>query len=391
MHLKIQKKIVLDNIFPIYLMLIGMVLIQVSAPFDLSIFMSMGVWLIVASSILAFIIPFLCNKRYDSCVLLVMALVGLIILSVSFSFSFSYSSIVDAICFLEIPLFISAYNRVDTDKVKKAIYIFFTFLSVFYVIISLTSLAYIYSTKYGDVVFYALTLSYNNPNETAMYIFVCVIVLVSLLNETKNLIAKILLYIDIAANLYLIWLTESRTCVVIAVLFIIGAFVFRNKNMPFWFRNLAFIIHFFFLIISLLFYSVLGSISFMGESFDTGRSEIFNSLINELDIVKFLFGNFSIGFENLHNGFICIFGTVGIFGAIIFFILISRKIKYVQYGVINEGFNRIALLGLLCIVLVTSTEAAFFSAGSVFAASFVSIYLLSISSKREDSDESFTD
>ena len=70
-------------------------------------------------------------------------------------------------------------------------------------------------------------------------------------------------------------------------------------------------------------------------------------------------------------------------GTAAFYYIINDKIFYLGNCVKQSGENKQAFLGLLCMIMYTATEAAFFTAGSAFAVCFLAVYFLCLPEKKE--------
>ncbi len=387
MQIATTSKLKISNEFPLYLMLFGMMAILIATPLRVNAIMSMGTWIIVGASLFAFAVS-LVQKKLDTWYLLViLLLLGTIVLSIAYSFEISYSNLVVAGCFLEIPFFLGAYPSINRVHLRNTIYGCFVILSVYYLLLSFTSLAYLYRTKYGVVQMPYMTLGYNNPNETAMLLFVCLIVLVSLSARTTKKPVFLLLLVDCVSVIFLLWRTLSRTGLVLSVAFLVLVLAYRKKESPSWLRIVSFIIPIGFLFVTLFFDEVLSTIQMFGDTVDTGRNTIYSAVLENMNAVHFLIGDFTIRFENLHNGFWCIFATIGLIGVMMYAFFLFKKMKETQMLCNQESTDKVAFIGLCCILIYTATEAAYLSAGSVFAALVVSVYALAVTREEEETPE----
>lgn len=363
---------------PIYIMLIGMMVIQLFIPLRISFMVSLGIWAIFASSIFSFVVAGIPRKKNNQYLFIVLVMILNIFFSMLCAFALSYRGLVVALSFLEIPLFMAAYPNINNSSIRKAVYRCFVILSVYYIILSFTSLSNIYYMKYGVRQMEFLTLGYNNPNETAMYLFACLIVLVSLWFELKTFATKVFLAVDIALILRLLWLTLSRTGVLLGVLFLVLTLCFRKNRIPNFVRNISVMIPLVFLFLTLTLNEWLLNWNVLGEQVETGRGAVYGRVIENLDLLAILVGRYNFYFENLHNAFWTIFATIGIFGTALYWGFMNSKFRVIQNQIKVNDVGKVALIGLLCIFVYTSTEAAFLTSGGTFAAMFISIYLLSV-------------
>ncbi len=362
---------------PIYLMLMGMMAILIASPLRIYAFVSLGTWTIVASCLLAFVLSFN-QKSYSYILIAFFWLVGITVISL-FCSDFSYSQVVVAICFLEIPLLMTSYSEIKNDAIKKAIYVCYTILSVYYIILSLSSRSNVYYNEYGPHTMPFLTLGYANPNETAMLLFVCVVVLVSYFGQLKKLWTKILLGLDIAWLFVLIFLTLSRTATILCVVFVIAVFFYRKKTVPYWICAVALLAPLVYVLFTVNFSEVMKNLNVLGETAETGRLDIYKTVLENMNFKRLIIGDFSYRFQNLHNGYMSIFATTGLLGASAFILFLYMKYNDLHRFAKDIYQNKAALIGLCAMVFYTSVEAALITAGSVYAASVISVYFLCIS------------
>lgn len=373
-----QLKISVDT--PIYMLLVGMLAIQIATPLRINLIASFGTWIIVIATIAAFMMALFTQKIKGWYLLNIVVLVVCVLASMVCTFVWEYQGIVAAVSFLEIPLLVTAYSECKKKKIQKAIYTSYIILSIYYQYISVTPYAHIYYTKYGEVKMDFMTLGYANPNETAMYLTVCFFILVTLFLKLKNKITKFFVMLDILLISRLIFLTLSRTAILLMVLFIGICVVFRKKHLPSYIRRICFIAPILFLILTFLQRTLGTELLVLGETIETGRIDLYKSVFEKMNVLTVMFGQYDFYFVNLHNALWCIFATIGIVGTIVFYLLLYKRICEIHFRSCKA--NRIevksALSGLLCIVAYTSTEAAFLSTGGTFAVAFISLYLLSI-------------
>lgn len=129
----------------------------------------------------------------------------------------------------------------------------------------------------------------------------------------------------------------------------------------------------------------------MGEAFDTGRFSIYTRVFRNYSIIDFLFGDFSrYRFDNLHNGYLSIMATVGVPSMVLFISLLYQKTTALL-NYISQRHQRLAYIGLLFLIMHMAFEAAFFTAGSVYAVSvLILVWLSNETQESEDKDEDIT-
>ena len=367
------------------MMLAGLLLIQIGNPLRMHSLMSLGTAVIALASIFAFFVTFFAEQKMDQAFSKILILAIVSMFSMIIASQVNVSGLLTFLCFFEIPLFFYSYKELDSQRVKKAIYIVYFSLSVFYALASFGENAYI--LREGDLEYTvtSLTLGYGNPNEAAMYLFVCFAVLLSMLFDIRNKLFKVIIFLDLTYVANMLFQTESRTMVVALVAMVLLTLLFRRRSMPNPLVTLSFAM-------PLLFVFLLqryGDVILLGERIETGRLEIFARVTEKMTIAKFFIGDYSFKFENLHNLYVSVFGTIGIVGVVAFALLLMQKIKYALKNATSK-MNRIAAIGFLMLFVSSSTEAAVFTAGSAFAASAVTLYVLSIL-KEEEKDEDIAD
>ena len=190
MKLYYSSRVRLSIETPIHLMLVGMMSIQIAYPIRINALVSLGTWMIVAAALMAFALAVVKQRINDRYLFNIIILSICVLLSLIFSFSWSYQDVVVAFSFIEIPLFLAAYPKVRERSVVRKIFACYIVLSIYYLVLSFSTLSNIYYTQYGSKTMGFLTLGYNNPNETAMHLFACFIILVAMLSNLKNRFAR---------------------------------------------------------------------------------------------------------------------------------------------------------------------------------------------------------
>ncbi len=375
MRLTIKKE------FPVFLMIVGVLLIQFAEPVRLTSLISMGTWLIFLASIISVVLVFLSYKLIDSFFSKTLIMIVLVFVSLVFSSSFSYKSIVSALCFLELPFFLCFINKKQTKDICNLIYWTYIVLSLYYIVLSFSPLSHYHISSYSQesMVLNELTLGYSNPNETAIYLLVCVIALFSCFFTVKKVAWKCFLMVDILCISYLMFLTQSRAGLIIEI-FIFVCFLVQKqfKGITYALLMISFLVPFLFFAVTYFFPEFINEVQLLGFGVENGRVNIFQRVYENMTVLKFLFGDFSFQFENLHNGFVAIWGTVGIAAAVIFYNMLYSKFKYIMVNHLKNNGNIVAWIGLLGLVLWTAVEASLICSGTIFAASFVSIFILSV-------------
>lgn len=372
---KISKSSI--NYFFVLVMMMGYFLIQVSAPFKQTTFVSIGTWTIACTCFCLFMFNIVTKKIIGKSIGILYCLFVSIFLSYIFYWRLSYSIIVRIICFLEIPIIFCSYPYLNNKKIKQIIFSFHIILALVYIILSFSPMAYLFASEFGITQLKDLTLSYGNPNETSMYLFSSLVVLTANCTELNNKYLKMCVYIVVLFLVYLIYLTHSRTTIFITILFFILCIKFKKKDISLYLIYVAFFIPLVYLFITTFYEDGISNLVFLGETFDTGRSAIFINSFKNLSFKSLFFGNLSINFQNLHNGLISIFLTIGLMGTYWYYNILFNIIRKISHVLLNNQ-NKFAFIGILCILVHTSTESAFLTGGSAFSVSVLSVFMLSL-------------
>ncbi len=368
--------------FCLLIAMVGLFLIFVGHPNEKEQFISSGTWLIILSSALGFFSLFV--ERFSTEINFMLPLISLALcstISLALAKAFSYENFVTLLCYLEIPFFVSFISEVRMRGIKKYIYLIFYVLSCYFVYLSKSDVAYQFETFYGKTNVESLTLGYNNPNETGMYLFICLIVLISGFYYFKKITTKVLFLLNSVLITDLVFKTESRAAIVVSVC-TVASLLFLNKIKKIEkIAQYITLVPLMWAIVVILFNDTISKIDFMGESIETGRLSIYLRPFKNMDFISFFFGNYiEFNFENLHNTYITIFATTGIIGIITFFVFKRKKITS-----LSECFStfdmseRVAFWGIIMVILHSAVESAILVSGSAFAVIFVVLYVLAFS------------
>ncbi len=393
MSISIGKKKIFGLLESRYAALFGMFIILLFHPWSNTAVMSAGTWIIFFSAFfnLFQVISGKFSKRSSITLLFMLALS---FLSVVASMKISYEALVSLFCFWEIPVFWGASTHEVNRAFKKHMYIVFLILSVYYIYLSFSSVSHKYIGPYGEVIHDALTLGYNNPNQTGMYLLVCFFVLLSATAFFEKKLIKQIFFIVAILELFVIWGTKSRTCIILAMIYLLYYLFFSKNTRIFLSSSFVQIIVFIPIIMFLFlmfFQQVYENFIVMGEAFDTGRFSIYTRVFRNYSIIDFLFGDFSrYRFDNLHNGYLSIMATVGVPSMVLFISLLYQKTTALL-NYISQRHQRLAYIGLLFLIMHMAFEAAFFTAGSVYAVSvLILVWLSNETQESEDKDEDIT-
>lgn len=290
-----------------------------------------------------------------------------------------YQYIIRIWCYLALPFYLLYVDYLKPDK-RMIHTIFFVniLISIVYILLSLSKYSYMGYEKFIGTNNAWLTLGYDNPNQTAMYLVINLIVLLCSFHYVKKRSIQLVIVLFILYIGVLLIKTSSRTCILIgAIIFFIDLIKRNFKISKVIVIGMLFLPFVFMLIYPFLYkHNLLYFFSFGGKTDYESRSQIFQSVLNQVGS-NFLFGKFGkYQLQNLHNGTLSVYASIGLVGLVLFYIFYIRAyLKIISNG-IKSKVAFISLLGLLSVFLHACTEGAFLVGGSVFAGSLsVLIYL----------------
>lgn len=295
--------------------------------------------------------------------------------SVFVSAKYEYESFVKILMFMELPLLVVSLP----PKIDKTVVQFyqkgFFLISLYYLGISFTGYAYSYQTQYGTTQLSALTLGNSNPNETAMFLFTVIFVLAFAFFISKNIFSKCFLAFSIVWTAYLIFLTQCRVMILLSIVLLGVSFFLRKRKPNFILTKFVQVFPAVFVGVLIFFSNFFSSITFMGDSFDTGRSTIYLRAFNDMSFVKFMVGDFAFKFQNLHNAPLAVFATIGVVGVVIFYSILFSKLSCMLKSANNCQKGYLSFWVIMMFVLHSSVEAALFTAGSASAICTFTVFL----------------
>ena len=374
----------------------AMVGILLALPYQNNRIVSLGTYVIAGCAFIMCIRYFFEHLQYVSRIdISLFALVLVCIIAMLFSHSDFKANIVSAACFLEIPMFILCCKETKSKNPAKVFLWAQYIMSFYYLYLSRGSKAYYYKGLYGDTTIDELTLAYRNPNETSMYLFACFLSLLIAFFFYKRFILKLMFGANAVMVFKLVWLTQSRAGIVSCVLAIIAFVLIKIIPVNSFVTKLAIAVPWIMVAIIYFFNEKLVEINFLGSSVETGRINVFDKVLGNLNFIKFLFGDFAThSFDNLHNVYISIFGTIGIFGVILYSSYLSNALISSSDKTVDNLSDKMAYLCVLLMVVYSSVEAALFVAGSAYAMCFVGVYacfVLEDKSRYDNNEKGYDD
>jgi len=167
-----------------------------------------------------------------------------------------------------------------------------------------------------------LTLGYDNPNQTAMYLLITMIILYCAFHYYTNKIARFLILIDIIYMARLLYQTSSRTSIIIGLLITAIIMIKKKNTIP----NFMVVIILLLPAVVMFVYPFLYDrgwiyiFEFGGKTDYASRSYIFSSVLSSVKD-RILFGDFGTNqLQNVHNGTLSVYSSLGLAGLLLFYI-----------------------------------------------------------------------
>lgn len=374
-----------------YLTIISNLIIYIAQPLDLLVLETLASRCYMLSNLVAFLlainhsmkkqIPYKTKQIITIVLMICFSLVSFLLSSNSGM----YNYVIRLLCYLALPFYFLYIDYLTPDKITLNFVFIINFItSIVFTLLSFSKYKYAGYESFLGTDGAWLTLGYNNPNQTAMYLIITLILLLCSLIYFRRKIIKLLILLDI---LYMCWLlleTSSRTCICIGIL-ILAAFILKKK------LNTSVIIVIGVLLLPMLFMIFYPSMyengwihlfEFRGKADYSARSYIFQSILTSVQ-KQFVFGNFSTyQLQNLHNGILSVYASFGIVGSVLFYIYYLRAYIHILTHGIKSRIAYISFLGLLAIFIHACAESAFIVGGSMFAGSLsILIFLVKLDEK----------
>lgn len=359
--------------------------IYIAQPLNILFLQTIASRCFIISNVVAFFYVFLYNVKARSKnntiykIIIILAIVFSSTISYLLSSGGVYDYIIRLLCYLALPFYFLYIDYVKLDKRLLDTIFFITFLtSLFFIYLSFTEYAYSGYENFLGTQQAWLTLGYDNPNQTGMYLLLTMIILICALHYYEMTNIRIIILIDILFIAKLLIETSSRACIFSGIFVFIITFVKKKFNLSKYTVILIMLIPLIFMIGYPYFYdSFLKQYSFevFGKQDISSRALMIKWVLSSLD-GSYLFGNYGVNkLSNSHNGTLSIYSSLGVVGLILFYIYffvayfdLLKKIK--------SKTASIAFIGLLAIFIQSTVEAAFFTGGSMYAGTLsILIYL----------------
>ncbi len=370
MSLKLSKMYVLS----LYVALFGQACMFIGLPLQTDLLTTLGTYSIAGAALLSLFIWFVNNDGDGWGKLLFAVLTAFTVIAILFSGKLSYSTFVKVMTFLELPIFVLTADKIKSKAAKNIVYAFNMVYPVIFGALLASPISHRYFSEYGVVFHENITLGYGNPNETSIYLMVNFIILFAGVFKFKAWYVKLLCLAEATFIGYLVFLSGCRATIIVVVSIALLSVVFKRIRL---YRPILWIV---FAVPVFFFFALrwFPDLIVMGDVFDTGRSEMYRVVFDQLDLGKIILGDFdTFALNNLHNALLSVFASLGSVCVLIFTIILFLQTKSLGKTVAIKE-RKVLLIGVLALVVHSSVEAALLVSGTAYAASFFTIYYLCV-------------
>ena len=288
------------------------------------------------------------------------------------------SQFVSYMCFAMLPSCMALYRRVThVKRMKKAVYVANTCYAFLFIMLSFADNSHYFQGPYGIEVLEELTLGFNNTNETGIYLMLSFLLMIPSVFYWKKWWHKAVAVVLAVALFRMIWQTECRIAIVLAILATVAVLLQRVYRFGGITRRFVLLLPAIMLAATLLFPKTVDGMSLLGEELDTGRSIIFRAVLSHMGFAEILFGNVP-GFtgDNLHNSYLSIMATYGVLTTVLYILFLGKVLQeqHANGKKSKEGYA--AYVGVLCVIAHGMAEGALLMAGTVYAGMAGLLFLL---------------
>lgn len=271
--------------------------------------------------------------------------------------------------FIEMPIAIILMNCVRYDEEN------FRFVFRINILIALVFIVLSFSKYAYSGILDSLYLGYSNPNATGIYLLLNQAILIMNLSALDKLIEKLLVMLLCLYEVYLIYLTNSRTCLLVSLVIMLYYLLGKNFKVPklIILATILFPLAFLFIYTALYKSGKYTDLVILGKEFYSGREKYYSEQLTLLS-GKFAFGDVRLNyFQNMHNGSLAIIASCGVIGYILYFIFYFRTISH-YYKNANSKLQNIALIAVLGIFIHSCAEAALIVGGAHYSIIVATFY-----------------
>lgn len=312
---------------------------------------------------------FVGSKEMTCFVLLVVTVLGSILFG-SGTITFD-TQIMGILGFIEMPIAIMLMDCVDYNEENARFILYINILiAIVFSLLSMTKYAY-------SGILDSLYLGYSNPNATAIYLLLNQAVLIMFLPMLGKVTLKILVIGLCVYEEYLIYLTDSRTCLIVSIAIVIYYLFGKKIKIPKWIIIAAMLFPLIFILIYTNMYASgkYVDLQILGKELYSGREVYFLSQMDILSWKNILGEVRQHYFTNMHNGPLAIIASCGFLGYILWFLFYFLTIQR-YHNAARSQLQFIALATILGVFIHSCSEAALIVGGahySIIVATFFGV------------------
>jgi hypothetical protein len=311
------------------------------------------------------------NIRRFTIILAMIFVICLSLLSKGKSFSISVH-IMGILSFLEMLLAIFIVDQVpQRDSTMKFVFGVNLIIAIVFIFLSRTDYAY------SDKIIGSLSLGYSNPNATAIYLLLNFSLLLLYPIHIRNPISRITVYTICSYLLYLIYETDSRTCLIAALMVAVYILFAPKWRIPKILLPIIMLIPLAFL----FFYAYLyrtgqyQDLEILGKPFYSGREGYFVQMLEELKSNWLVGDVVSYPFSNMHNGPLTLLSGCGVIGYLLYLQFTGSTIRHYYHGTVSRT-QTVALVVIFATFINSCSEAALVTGGANYAIVLSTFYWL---------------
>ena len=277
----------------------------------------------------------------------------------------------------QLPVLILVAKRANVGKIRDVIYTVNACYPILFMYYYNSPFAHRFMGSYGERAIEEITLGFNNPNETAIYLMICVFMLLAAVFHYKSIFKRLLFGVELLFMLYLVYATACRAVILLVAAVLLTTLFFRRFAVTKGVIRAMFLVAVAVFLISFMFPN-MGNIVIMGEVADTGRGAIINEYLEDLTVISFILGDFQeYPLNNMHNAFLSLLAAFGVLSACAYWGFYYRGFLSICGRKTESLEGRTLQLGCLAMVVHGAVEGALLTAGVIYAASaFLLLFML---------------
>ena len=297
--------------------------------------------------------------------------------------------LVPLICFFMLPISLLLYKKIyRVANIKTWIYRFNWLYTLLFTYLFFSPMSHVFYGEYGKETLDALTLGYANPNQTGIYLMISFIIAFSGFQRDMKKGRKIAYIIQSLWTFILVCQTLSRTCIILSIAIFLMWIFKRVSKVGNKFTIVCFALPLVMACLLIFGGDKVQDILIFNEEFDTGRIDLFKSVLMKLTPTTILFGNFSkwIG-GNLHNSYFTVFAIFGLVGIVLYLVFLWKIVKdYFTQIDKKSPAAMLAYLGILAAIVHGSTESTLLTAGMIYGSLFSLLFILTLNENEETTE-----